>query len=157
MTTKPHWRELAACKGMNLNMFFPVAQDCGSWAEAKEVCARCPVTDECRQYALDNGIHDGVWGGTDMTRGRAPRRHYQEKVCACGCGATFEPRSSTQLYATPQCTSRGRARRFRGGTRSSTGKAPAWARQSQRCACGCGRFVSGVRSIYATECQQGTA
>lgn len=31
--------------------------------EAKRVCARCPVWERCRGYALENEEEFGVWGG----------------------------------------------------------------------------------------------
>lgn len=40
-------------------------------AEAKAVCARCPVTAECLAYALVHDERYGVWGGkTSRERGR---------------------------------------------------------------------------------------
>ncbi|MFI2434716.1 WhiB family transcriptional regulator [Streptomyces sp. NPDC018693] len=30
---------------------------------AKERCARCPVREACADYAIDNGIRDGIYGG----------------------------------------------------------------------------------------------
>jgi WhiB family redox-sensing transcriptional regulator len=34
---------------------------------AKEVCAACPVRTDCLQYALDNGLDEGIWGGMTAT------------------------------------------------------------------------------------------
>ena len=31
-------------------------------SDAVDVCKRCPVLDECREYALSNGEPFGVWG-----------------------------------------------------------------------------------------------
>jgi WhiB family redox-sensing transcriptional regulator len=31
---------------------------------AKAICSRCSVRQECLQYALDNRILHGIWGGT---------------------------------------------------------------------------------------------
>lgn len=55
-------------------------------SEAVEVCKRCPVLDECREYALSEGEEYGVWGGllpeerADIVRlaKRAARRARQE-------------------------------------------------------------------------------
>jgi WhiB family redox-sensing transcriptional regulator len=57
------WRDHAACRGMDTNLWFPEGR--GQAVEAKAVCARCPVAGECRR---DAEVHDavGVWGG--MTR-----------------------------------------------------------------------------------------
>jgi WhiB family transcriptional regulator, redox-sensing transcriptional regulator len=55
------WRELAACRGDDLVLFFP---ERGESAEpARQVCARCPVREPCLDYAVTNRIAYGVWGG----------------------------------------------------------------------------------------------
>lgn len=61
------WADRAACKGEDPNLFFPVS-DLGpgarETAQAKAVCARCPVRAECLGYALDRVIVEGIFGGT---------------------------------------------------------------------------------------------
>jgi WhiB family redox-sensing transcriptional regulator len=55
------WRELAACRGSDLEVFFP---ERGESAEpARRVCAACPVRQACLDYAITNRIAYGVWGG----------------------------------------------------------------------------------------------
>lgn len=49
--------------------------------EAREVCGRCPVKEQCLDYALEtertDGLRTGIWGGlgpyerTAVARGRA--------------------------------------------------------------------------------------
>ncbi|MDT0542716.1 MULTISPECIES: WhiB family transcriptional regulator [Streptomyces] len=78
------WWRHAACVDEDPELFFPVgvagpaAQE--QRARAKWICGRCPVIDECREYALDAGVTHGVWGGTSeeerrALRVRARRRH----------------------------------------------------------------------------------
>jgi WhiB family redox-sensing transcriptional regulator len=44
-------------------------------AQAKELCAACPVQRECLEYANDNEEPDGIWGGlTPIERRKEPRR-----------------------------------------------------------------------------------
>jgi WhiB family redox-sensing transcriptional regulator len=66
-TTTTDWRELAACRDTDPELFFPIS-DMGPGArqiaEAKAVCARCPVAEQCLRYALDNALDHGVFGGT---------------------------------------------------------------------------------------------
>lgn len=40
---------------------------------AKEVCAKCRVREECLEFALENVIQHGVWGGL-TERQRRPLR-----------------------------------------------------------------------------------
>lgn len=64
------WRDDASCNGIDGELFFPVAHTKG-WraqtAQAKTVCARCPVRQACLDYALDTGQKAGVWGGLTET------------------------------------------------------------------------------------------
>lgn len=63
------WRAAALCAQVDTDLFFP---DKGiSAAEAKSICAACPVRRECLQWALDKGEKHGVWGGlTERQRRR---------------------------------------------------------------------------------------
>jgi WhiB family transcriptional regulator, redox-sensing transcriptional regulator len=61
------WRDRAACRDADPELFFPVS-DLGPGArqvaEAKTVCGRCPVRARCLDYAIDNALDHGVFGGT---------------------------------------------------------------------------------------------
>jgi WhiB family redox-sensing transcriptional regulator len=73
-----NWRNAAACLRADPNLFFPVSPNGRAIlqaAEAKAVCARCPVRRECLEYAQTNAPIDGIWGGTTpQERQRARRR-----------------------------------------------------------------------------------
>ena len=63
------WRELAACRGSDLEVFFPGR---GETAEpARRVCAACPVCQPCLDYAITNRITHGIWGGLAERERRA--------------------------------------------------------------------------------------
>lgn len=74
------WQDAALCRGLPLGVFFgaegeqshekPVRE-----AEAKRVCARCPVRAACLADALDAGLLFGFLAG-------------RPKTSACGCGRT---------------------------------------------------------------------
>jgi WhiB family transcriptional regulator, redox-sensing transcriptional regulator len=55
------WIDRAACVTADPAIFFPEGHE--SDAEAKQVCAGCPVRDRCRDYALAAREEFGVWGG----------------------------------------------------------------------------------------------
>lgn len=60
------WRTHAACAGHDPGLFFPDPDDRrmqAKTAEAKAVCHRCPVREQCLAWALDHRIEHGVWGG----------------------------------------------------------------------------------------------
>jgi WhiB family redox-sensing transcriptional regulator len=61
------WLRSAACAGEDPELFFPVGTTGPALrdvADAKRVCARCPVDRQCLAYALALGPTSGVWGGT---------------------------------------------------------------------------------------------
>jgi WhiB family redox-sensing transcriptional regulator len=77
------WRTDAACRGYPLDWFFPATRRAvrrgrlestavRQQSEALAVCARCPVRDECLDYAIR---YDelGVWGGTTDAQRRRIR------------------------------------------------------------------------------------
>jgi WhiB family redox-sensing transcriptional regulator len=71
------WRERARCRGMNPDVFFPQKGHRNRWHttdEACEVCATCPVTEECLAF----GLYElwGVWGG----RPERSRRNLRRKL-----------------------------------------------------------------------------
>jgi WhiB family redox-sensing transcriptional regulator len=55
------WRDRAACRDADVELFFP--DKGGSTRAAKAICAGCPVTDECLAWALANQERWGVYGG----------------------------------------------------------------------------------------------
>jgi WhiB family redox-sensing transcriptional regulator len=71
------WRKRAACKDEDPELFFPVGVDGPALlqiAEAKAVCRRCPVVNECLTWALTMGEDDGVWGAMTPDERRKLRR-----------------------------------------------------------------------------------
>jgi hypothetical protein len=67
----PDWREVAACRGADPEIFFP--ERGASTEPARAVCRRCPVTIECLGYALDHGEKLGIWGGLSERQRRSVR------------------------------------------------------------------------------------
>lgn len=57
------WKQWAACKGADAELFFPDGDFKSNHAKAKMICAECIVYKDCMKFAADNGITYGVWGG----------------------------------------------------------------------------------------------
>lgn len=69
------WRALAACRGLDPALFYPVETSDEAAEPAKRVCADCPVREDCLGYALSIRESEGIWGGlTEAERRRLLRR-----------------------------------------------------------------------------------
>jgi WhiB family redox-sensing transcriptional regulator len=80
-TTRPRrgfdWRHRAACRDEDPELFFPIGNTGPALLQiedAKTVCRRCPVIDQCLQWALESGQDAGVWGGMSEDERRALKR-----------------------------------------------------------------------------------
>lgn len=66
---RPAWQARGRCRsGPGPDPFFPGRGE--SHEEAQAFCTGCEVRSECLEYALDNGVDHGVWGGTSGTERR---------------------------------------------------------------------------------------
>jgi WhiB family transcriptional regulator, redox-sensing transcriptional regulator len=71
------WRHIAACREVDPELFFPIGNSGPALLqieEAKQVCRRCSVLDECLRWAIDSGQDAGVWGGLSEDERRAVKR-----------------------------------------------------------------------------------
>lgn len=103
------WRHAAACRGMDGDPWFPVGTTGPAELqaeEAKAVCNRCPVREQCLQWALDTRVEYGVWGGLDENErcslrrnSRQPKRPYTQPA-ECGSRGGYKRH---QREHTPIC------------------------------------------------------
>jgi hypothetical protein len=56
------WMANAACAYVDPELWFP--EKGGNNTAAREICASCPVSQPCREYALLNRERFGIWGNT---------------------------------------------------------------------------------------------
>jgi len=69
------WRADAACRGLDVNWWFPTRGDTVSQSVWRLVCAQCPVIDECDMDAFAQGRTDDVGcraGRSGKQRRRVP-------------------------------------------------------------------------------------
>jgi len=80
------WQTRAACRGADANLFFAPTQTetkeerIEREAQAKSVCAQCPVREQCLTFALTTRESHGIWGGMTETE----RRHVIERERRAG-------------------------------------------------------------------------
>lgn len=82
---RPEWQKDAACRGMDINLFFPRRGETKQTREAKKICESCPVINECREYSFELAQHFetvGIFGGM-ATRNR------QNALSAMGIKAVY--------------------------------------------------------------------
>ena len=71
--TSTSWQQLAACRGVDPEVFHPETEEDAD--DAKAICDVCPVREPCLEYALVVREKLGVWGGlTERERRRLLRR-----------------------------------------------------------------------------------
>ena len=75
------WRDQAACKGMDSDVFFPDGQGRGgsnaiTYRRALAICGNCEVTGECLEYSLmpNQRAQFGIWGGMTTRQRRKVKR-----------------------------------------------------------------------------------
>jgi WhiB family redox-sensing transcriptional regulator len=70
------WRNYAACRDVDPELFFPIGTAGVSLLqidEAKQICRTCPVCEACLRWASHIGAA-GIWGGTTEEERRKHRR-----------------------------------------------------------------------------------
>ena len=71
------WRDHAACRDSDAELFFPAGSTGSAIGEieaAKAICRSCPALTSCLTFALETNQEAGVWGGTDEDERRALRK-----------------------------------------------------------------------------------
>lgn len=71
-----NFRDLAACRGKDPNLFYPKTKAKEASEIAKRICAGCPVFEECREHANNQATreHHGIWAGETVDERDTRRR-----------------------------------------------------------------------------------
>ena len=107
------WMARAVCRDEDPELFHPVDESGHSptsraqVADAKAVCALCPVVPDCYTYAVRIGADHGIWAGmTSPERRKARRRMPVVIAVRCpACDTEFEG-SATSRYCSAGCARR---------------------------------------------------
>lgn len=82
----PSWQHLAACRGEDASFFFAPSyferrsEKVAREAVAKAICIRCPVREECLDFALEVRDPHGVWGGLNEMERRTLVRERERRA-----------------------------------------------------------------------------
>lgn len=63
LSIQSSWRDRAACREMDVEVFFPLPSDLGGTERALKICRSCPVRAYCGQHAFAHHEQYGIWGG----------------------------------------------------------------------------------------------
>ncbi|WP_371551537.1 WhiB family transcriptional regulator [Streptomyces sp. NBC_00554] len=90
------WQERGRCHGMPAKeideLFFHAARDRAAIDAAKAICGSCPVKKACFDYALDNEIRHGMWGGLTEDERRPWHARVNKRLDYSRVKAAFEGR-----------------------------------------------------------------
>ena len=72
MDDRSLWRDSAACRGTDPELFFPLTESGRSLVhQAEQICRVCRVQRACLTWALQHAMSEGIWGGSTETERRA--------------------------------------------------------------------------------------
>lgn len=72
------WMEHGSCGNHAPEVFFP--SDGVGVIRAQRICKDCPVKANCLEYALEERIDHGVWGGASERQRRRLLKQRRDKV-----------------------------------------------------------------------------
>ncbi|MGW5316746.1 WhiB family transcriptional regulator [Nocardia thailandica] len=103
------WRNQAACRGSEPELWFALSSNSNDHALAREMCEGCPVRISCGQHAHDSRQKYGIWAGFDMEHQRRSFLTWARKagivadplVTCRSCGGEFQARHT--VHVCPAC------------------------------------------------------
>jgi WhiB family redox-sensing transcriptional regulator len=103
-----NWRNQAACRNEEPDLFFPAGATGPALLqieEAKNVCRRCPVVQQCAAWALGTNQEHGVWGGYSETDRRRIRRggNPNPRPAECGTRLGYQRHQRNSTTPCPPC------------------------------------------------------
>lgn len=154
LTPQP-WMEDALCSQVDPNVFFPDTTG-GSYRAAKMVCYRCPVREQCLEYALRNNENFGVWGGLSDTERKKLRRGQGRLLQQCANGHDLAVVGIDSYRNCRQCAKERYARyneRVRNG-HVAVGKPHGYSKYRAGCRCDICREASRVHQRELREARK---
>lgn len=94
------WRESAACREMDMSVFFPMSSRPGIYDEARAVCASCPVREECLADALEDRFDVAGFRGGMAPAERKRLRSTGRRCEVDGCDRPHRCKGLCKLHYT---------------------------------------------------------
>jgi hypothetical protein len=75
-----NWWHLAACRGMDTNLFYDKYEmDINTAKNIDEMCLACPVNKMCYSSGIENNEY-GIWGGVYLNAGTIDKTRNMHKT-----------------------------------------------------------------------------
>jgi hypothetical protein len=89
------WRLDGACRDKDPELWFPERSNSSEANAAKAICKQqCTVRDRCLEWAIEQGVEFGVWGGTTYAdrrrRGIKVKQGGIRELKGCGTSAAYD-------------------------------------------------------------------
>jgi WhiB family redox-sensing transcriptional regulator len=84
------WQDDAYCRNTGID-FFPETAYNTKAVPAMQLCEDCPVKQRCLDFAMNNNINWGIWGGRTAPNRRSMKRYRYSRH---GKPASFPPTST---------------------------------------------------------------
>lgn len=100
------WQDDALCAQVAPDLFYPERGE--SPRQAKQICATCPVRQECLAHALTHNEEHGIWGGTTpyeryRRNGGLPKPWRERPRDRCHNGHKLENPDTDNTHNCRQC------------------------------------------------------
>jgi WhiB family transcriptional regulator, redox-sensing transcriptional regulator len=76
-SSSDNWKLEGLCRTVDPDLWFPEDNCLGT--AAIKVCRRCPVAEECLDYALENNERHGIWGGLSPNQRKLVKQGVKDK------------------------------------------------------------------------------
>jgi WhiB family redox-sensing transcriptional regulator len=100
-TVGTSWRDHAACRGLDPEIFFPGSSERVKFDIAMSVCGECPVRTQCLDaHLMEN---EGIWGGTSGKQRKAMRSADGVNIACHWCGKSFLRPTPSATICSAEC------------------------------------------------------
>lgn len=117
IVNRDSWQAKGACRGHKKpDIWYPHKKSPSDQTiEARNVCVRCEVRDQCLQYAMDNPNELGIWGGlTEQQRAGLRKGRTVNTFAKCHeCSTEFVKQGGWHRYCSDECRKANERRRDR--------------------------------------------
>ena len=97
------WAASGACRGAPVGVFYPSVAEGDNSAQARQICAGCPVRAECLVWAIQCDEPAGIWAGFDEDDRRHIARRFRPHLIPVIDHGTEAGHAAHHRHGIPPC------------------------------------------------------